>query len=205
MSSPKFSDIQKLMRQLVYPFYQIERDLPLPLQNHRNETDAEHSWSLAFLASCLAPEIDPQLDVGKCCRFAVIHDVVEVYAGDTSIWAKQSKLDSKHEREKAALEKITKNFSAFPALASSIREYEAKDSKEALFIFALDKFIAALNLYEDKGHYFIKNKLSKTVVDEKIVVHRKKAKHHDKVGIYYDKLLKALDKHPEYFYQGEKK
>lgn len=76
MSQPDFSDIQQLVRQLVLPFYTLERDLPLPIQNHRNENDAEHSWSLALLACSLAPEIDPQLDVGKICQYAVVHDLV---------------------------------------------------------------------------------------------------------------------------------
>src|SRR5438874_2443476 len=111
MPKPNFDEIRKFVRELVLPFYQLERDLSLPIQNHRNETDAEHSWSLALIAIALAPHIDPALDVNKACTFAIVHDLVEVYAGDTSVWAADEHHATKHGREVAALEQIKKRFS----------------------------------------------------------------------------------------------
>ncbi|MEK7152377.1 MAG: HD domain-containing protein, partial [Patescibacteria group bacterium] len=114
MSRPTHTQIEYLLRTLVLPFYHIKRDMPLPIGERRRENDAEHSWSIAMLACSLAREIDPNLDVGKICQFAVAHDLVEVYAGDTSTFASEAKHASKAEREEKALQTITREFAHFP-------------------------------------------------------------------------------------------
>ncbi len=76
---PTSDHIQHLLTELVIPFYELKRDMPLPIPSRRMETDAEHSWSLSILACSLAPEIDPSLDVGRVCQFAVLHDLTERY------------------------------------------------------------------------------------------------------------------------------
>lgn len=202
---PTFDDMQRLLTNLILPFYEIERDMPMPIQNHRNETDAEHSWSLAIAACALAPQIDPKLDVGKICQFAVVHDLVELYAGDVSVWASEDKIAAKHEREQTAAKKIRKNFSQFPWLANTIEEYEKKDSSEALFVYALDRFMALLVLYKDQGYYYLRDKRSKADFDKKHISYRYKSHAHKGVGQYYDQLIKAFDEHPEYFYNNNSK
>lgn len=201
MSQPDFSDIQQLVRQLVLPFYALERDLPLPIQNHRNENDAEHSWSLALLACSLAPEIDPQLDVGKICQYAVVHDLVEVYAGDTSVLAPGSELASKAVREAAALWQIKQRFTKFPWLTRTIEAYEKKADDEAVFVYALDKFLALLLLYEDGGYYYRHHKISKKRFDRQFRPHREKAHAHPAIGQYYDQLRDLFDALPELFHR----
>ncbi len=195
-----FEDIKMLVHELILPFYQLERDLSLPIQNHRNETDAEHSWSLALLVLALAPKIDPKVDVHKACSFAVIHDLVEVYAGDTSVWAANDQHATKHEREAKALKIIKEHFKQFPSLGQLIEEYESKNSNEALFVFALDKFLALLMLYEDKGYYYHRDKITKQRFDKQFELHRKKAKSHKEVSKYYELLRAEFDAHPEFFY-----
>ncbi len=199
-NKPSVVDIQLLVRELILPFYELERDLSLPIQNHRNETDAEHSWSLAFLTLALAPKIDSNIDVFKACAFAVLHDLVEVFAGDTSVWAADEKLASKHDRELKALNKIKEDFSNFPNIGQTIDMYEKKDSAEALFVHALDKFLALLLLYEDKGFYYIRGKITQKRFNIQFEPHRKKAQSHGEVARYYEKLRSEFDAHPEYFF-----
>src|SRR5688572_11298710 len=104
-SRPSFQDIEKVMRELVLPFSAIDRDISLSLPNgSRNENDAEHSWSLALVACMLAPHVDPKLDVGKVCQFAVVHDLTEIHAGDTSAFAPDDDHQTKEEREHQAFE-----------------------------------------------------------------------------------------------------
>jgi 5'-deoxynucleotidase YfbR-like HD superfamily hydrolase len=203
-AKPTFSDIEKLFHGIIMPFYQIERDLSLPIQNHRNETDAEHSWSLALAACALTPQIDPKLDAGRTCQLAVVHDLVEVFAGDTSVWAKAKDHATKHERELKAQETIKEKFPMFPNVSALITEYEDKKSPESRFIWALDKFMALLALYEDKGYYYLRDKISKERFDKQFVEHRKKAHAHPVVGEYYEELVAAFAAHPEYFYQEKK-
>lgn len=203
-AKPTFSEIEELYHGLILPFYQIERDLSLPIQGHRNETDAEHSWTLALSVCALAPQIAPTLNIGKCCMLAVVHDLVEVYAGDTSLWAAPEQQATKHNRERQALSTIKKNFNAFPAISELITEYEQKQTEEAVFVWALDKFIALLTLYEDKGYYYLRDKITKDKFDKQFIEHRKKANSHPAVGEYYEKLVEGFNAHPEYFYRDSK-
>ncbi len=205
MAKPTFSDINNLLRELILPFYEIERDLSLPIQDHRNETDAEHSWGLAMMVCALAPQIDPKLDVGKACMLAVVHDLVEIYAGDTSVWAAASDHATKHDREQKALKTIKQKFPVFPNLTDLISEYENKETAEARFVWALDKFIALLTLYEDKGYYYLRDKIPKERFEKQFVEHRKKAHAHPIVKEYYEELRSAFDAHPEYFHQAKVK
>lgn len=202
MSKPSFEDIQKLLNELVLPFYEIRRDISVPTKRRRLENDAEHSWALAFLACALAPEIDTKLDVGKVCIFAVLHDVVEIYAGDTSVWSHEEHIATKSKREKQAIKKIATDLPMFPLITQTIKAYERKDSTEAKFIYALDKFLNNLVIYADKNLHNLENhKLTKERFDTFIIPHRKKAHSHPEVGKYYDQLTAAFNAHPEYFYQ----
>ncbi len=200
-TKPTFSDIEKLHKELLVPFYDIERDLAVLTKKRRKENDAEHSWSLAILACSLAVEIDPDLDLGKVCMFAIVHDVVEIYAGDTSVWSKAEHLQTKHEREKAAAEIIQDRFKAFPWIGQTIAEYERKDTAEAKFVWALDKFMNLLIIYVDKNRYNVEvHKSTKKKFDDLIKIHRAKAATHKTIAQYYDHMLAVFDKHPEYFY-----
>ncbi|HLC91665.1 MAG TPA: HD domain-containing protein [Candidatus Saccharimonadales bacterium] len=201
MSQPSFEDLEDFLQNLILPFYEIERDLSLPIQNHRNENDAEHSWGLAVMALSLAPQIDPDLDIGKVTIYAVIHDLVEIFAGDTSVWAEQKHLDSKQSREKEAMKLLATRFSKFPYLIKSIQDYNKKDNSEAKFVYALDKFLALLTLYKDKGYYYLRGRITKQRFDKQFVLHRKKAHSHPDIAYYYEQLVKSFDNHPEYFYQ----
>lgn len=185
------------------PFYEIERDLAVPIYKRRRENDAEHSWSLAMLACSLAPELDSTLDVGNVCMFATVHDVVEIYSGDTSVWAPQERHLSKSKREKAALAKIKHTFAAFPWIGNTIEAYERKDTPEANFVWALDKFLNLLIVYADKGTYNIENhKVTKEMHEQQLIPHRIKAHAHPAVVPYYEELRSLFDSHPEYFFQG---
>src|SRR5690349_14240126 len=136
MKKPTHKQVKNLVKQVILPFYEIERDMLLPTQpvgKRRDEKDAEHSWSVAILACSLAPHIDKELDVGLVGQFALVHDLVELYADDTSVWADKMVLDSKEDNEAKALEKIQFNFSHFPWLVNTIEGYERQDTNEALF------------------------------------------------------------------------
>ena len=202
MSKPKLSELEQLMSKLVFPFYLVERDAMLPVGQRRSENDAEHSWSVALLACSLAPEIDTTLNVGKVAQFAIVHDLVELFAGDTSPWQGDSSFRaSKEEREEKALELIAERFSAFPWIYQTIREYERKASNEATYVWAIDKVIILLLRRLDKGKFFIDNGITKEAFDERLIANKKKAHAHPVVGDYYDQLLALFEMHPEYFYR----
>lgn len=200
MKKPTIKDIQKVIKELVLPFYQIERDMALPIPKRRDENSAEHSWSVAFLACALAPHIDANLDLGTVSQFATIHDLVEIFAGDTSVWDDNS-IISKDEREEKALGHIATRFAHFPWIAQTIQAYERKDSDEANYVWAIDKLIAVIIRSFDQGRFYREHKISKAKYDQNMVAHRKKAYAHPGVAVYYDQIQALFDEHPEYFYQ----
>lgn len=94
MVKPKLEDIKRLVHEIVLPFYLIDRDMEIQITDakHRMETDAEHAWSIAIVACSIAPLIDEELDVGKIAQLAVVHDLVELNAGDVSIWSSKKRV-----------------------------------------------------------------------------------------------------------------
>lgn len=85
-------------------------------------------------------------------RYCLVHDLVEVYAGDTYIYSQDSEhLNSKIQREEEALELIKQRLQEFPDMVVNIERYEQKQDKESLFVYALDKILPALNIYMDDG------------------------------------------------------
>jgi len=197
------SEIERLVRDLILPFYHIKREIPLPIGERRFENDAEHSWSLAVLACSIASVVDSELDVGKVCQIATAHDMVEVFAGDTSVFSQSDLLDSKDERERQALDKIKNEFNRFPWLADTISEYKTRRSNEAKYVYALDKYITVLFDFLDEGKYIKDLKMSHADYTRHFSVHRQKAHEHPAVAAYYDKVRDLLDLHPEYFYVKE--
>lgn len=199
-------DIKHLFHKVIIPFHTIEQDTTLPLSDHRTDNDAEHSWSLALLAIALAPEVDPDLDVGKVSVLATVHDLVEIYAGDTSVWADTAHIKHKKEREAKALTQLKKDFPQFPTLFAYIDEYEASSSNEAKFVYALDKFLNLLAIIEDKGYYYrVKHKITRERYLEHLKSHKTKAHTHPVIGRYYDELRELFDKNPAHFYRENSK
>lgn len=105
----------------------------------RKENDSEHSWHLALMAVLLAEHSNSELDILKVLTMVLIHDIVEIDAGDTyayDIAANQSK----RQREEAAADRI---FNILPKdqavwLRDVWEEFEACESIEAKFARALD-------------------------------------------------------------------
>ena len=116
----------------------------------RSENSAEHSWHLALMAMVLAEHANEPLDVGKVIRMVLIHDIVEIDAGDTYIYDAQ---DDKAEREQRAADRI---FGLLPEdQAQEFRdlweEFEARQTAEARFASALDRFIPQLHNFHTQG------------------------------------------------------
>lgn len=106
----------------------------------RRENDAEHSWHLAVMAMVLAEHANQKMDVLRTIKMLLIHDVVEIDAGDTYAYDANGHKD-KREREVKAAERI---FCLLPGeQAIEFRklwdEFEEMETAEAKFANALDK------------------------------------------------------------------
>ncbi len=107
----------------------------------RLENDAEHAWHLAVMAILLSDYANEKIDLLKVVSMVLIHDLVEIYAGDTFAYDDEGKLTQKA-RESAAADKL---FSMLPdKMEMKMRglwdEFEAWESPEAKFAHTMDNF-----------------------------------------------------------------
>ena len=109
-------------------------------RGERRENTAEHSWHLALMAVVLAPHADDPVDVGRVVTMLLVHDLVEIDAGDTFAYDEVG-YETKVERELAAAERI---FGLLPAeqgaeLRALWDEFESNDTADARFARAVDR------------------------------------------------------------------
>jgi putative hydrolases of HD superfamily len=111
-------------------------------QSRRQENDAEHSWHLCLMVIVLAEHANfPQLDVLRVLKMLLIHDIVEIDAGDTFAYD-TARMADQHAREAVAADRL---FGLLPAdQASEFRalwdEFEARETPESKFAAAIDRF-----------------------------------------------------------------
>ncbi len=110
-------------------------------QSRRHENSAEHSWHFALMIIVLAEHANEPIDVLRVLKMVLIHDLVEIDAGDTYAYDTKNMADQ-HEREARAAERI---FGLLPAdQAAEFRaiwdEFEARTTPEAKFAAACDRF-----------------------------------------------------------------
>lgn len=131
-------------------FRQIERIIYVDREKNK-ENDVEHSYQLAMMGWYIAQTENLDMNMDRIIRYALVHDLVEVHAGDTLPFTRGQDGDVlKQANEAAALERIKREFHEFPELTQWIELYEHKRDEESRFVYALDKMIATMNNYHSK-------------------------------------------------------
>jgi putative hydrolase of HD superfamily len=107
----------------------------------RRENSAEHSWHLAVMALALAEHAPPGTDIARVTAMVLVHDLVEIDAGDLFVYADAAQQARQEEAERAAADRI---FALLPPdQAASFRglwdEFEERRTPEARFARALDR------------------------------------------------------------------
>ncbi|MBT2208771.1 HD family hydrolase [Actinomadura sp. NEAU-AAG7] len=129
----------------------VVRRSPL-LAADRRENDAEHSWHLALMVTVLAEYADEPIDVARTLRLVLVHDLVEIYAGDTFLYDEAASADQA-EREEAAADEL---FALLPpdqagAFRALWDEFEARATPEARFAKAMDRLQPLLLNFGNEG------------------------------------------------------
>lgn len=128
----------------------VERRTRL-LSNRRHENSAEHSWHLAMAVMSLAPFARESINVPHAVQLALVHDIVEIDAGDVLVYDLAAR-EAIQQQEKAAAERI---FGLLPAgqgqrLRALWDEYEAGTTAESRFANMLDRALPImLNLHNE--------------------------------------------------------
>jgi len=122
------------------------------IHGERSENTAEHSWHLAIMAILLAEHANEPVNVARVIKMVLVHDIVEIDAGDTYFYDTAAALD-KSEREHRAADRL---FGILPPdqgseLRALWEEFEAGHTPDARFALALDRFMPQLHNYHTHG------------------------------------------------------
>ena len=134
---------ERLKKQVDFAL-EIDKEKNILRQTHlsghgRNENDAEHAWHMAIMAYLLREYSNEPVDITRVMLMCLIHDVVEIDAGDTYAYDEEGKKTQKA-REEAAKERI---YSLLPEdqkeeLAAIFDEFEESKTPESKFAHAMD-------------------------------------------------------------------
>ena len=158
--------------------------------NSRRENDAEHAWHMAVMAYLFREYANEDIDISKVILMCLIHDVVEIEAGDTYAYDEEAK-KSQREREEIAKKHI---FGMLPSdqgreLEDLFDEFEAQETAEARFAKAMDNLQPVL-LHEANGGGDWKEH---EVTKEQIMRRQEKTRHGSEE--LFEVIKDIIDKH----------
>jgi len=162
-------DRERFEKQLAF-ILEVDKEKNILRQTHlsghgRRENDAEHAWHMAMMIYLLKEYSNEEIDIAKAMMMALIHDIVEIDAGDTYAYDTKG-LETQKEREQRAAQRIfgllpNDQKSEFRAL---FEEFEAGESAEARFVKAMDNFQPLLLNNSNGGADWREHKVTKSKV-----------------------------------------
>ena len=134
-------------------------------QSKRRENDAEHAWHLALMAPILKEYIKEDINITKVINMVIIHDLVEIDAGDTYCYDTEG-YKTKETREKKAADRI---FNILPKDQADFiyelwNEFEEMETPESKYANTLDRLQQILNNIATGGVSWKQNKTTKSMV-----------------------------------------
>ncbi|WP_028235093.1 HD domain-containing protein [Pseudobutyrivibrio sp. MD2005] len=156
---------ERIKKQLDFAL-EIDKEKNIFRQTHlsghgRNENDAEHAWHMALMAYLLKEYSNEEIDIAKVMIMCLIHDIVEIDAGDTYAYDEEG-LKTQKAREDAAKERI---FSILPEdqkkeLVAIFDEFEEYSTPEAKFARAMDNLQPLMLNHSNDGADWRAHKVS---------------------------------------------
>jgi putative hydrolase of HD superfamily len=140
----------------------------------REENTAEHSWHAAVTALVLAPYADEPVDIDRVIRMLLVHDLIEIEAGDTFAYADPEVLAQQEHIENKAAELVFSQLSA--PLDVELRalwdEFEARKTPEAKFAKAIDRFMPLFSNIQNGGEIWKQRGVKLAQVRQNITIIR---------------------------------
>lgn len=135
----------------------------------RAENSAEHSWHLTLYALVLADQAGPEVDINRVIKMLILHDLVEIDAGDNPIFGDYDAAEMEAQ-EQIAADRI---FGLLPAdlriaLRSIWEEFEAAESPSARFAKSLDRFQPPMQNLASGGGSWTDYNVSEAQIEEKV-------------------------------------
>ena len=143
----------------------------LLINKKRRENDAEHSWHIAAMAMLFSEYAVEPVDVGRAVQMCVVHDIVEIEAGDTFAYDAQGNID-KEDREKDAADKL---FGKLPPdqgemIRSMWEEFDAMKTPDAKFAACMDRIQPFLHNTLTDGHTWGNGKVNRAAVEKRAAI-----------------------------------
>lgn len=139
------------------------------IDKSRRENDAEHSWHIAVMAMLFAEYFDGDPDIGRVAQMCVIHDLVEIYAGDTFAFDIKGN-EGKYDREKAAADKL---FAQLPEEQGAMiramwEEFDAMETTDSRYAACLDRIQPFLHNTLTDGHTWVLSGASREMIEKRM-------------------------------------
>lgn len=153
----------------------------------RRENDAEHAWHMAMMIYLLKEYANEEIDLAKTMMMALIHDIVEIDAGDTYAYDTAG-LATQEERERQAAERL---FGLLPEdqkteLRGLFEEFEANETAEAKFAHTMDNFQPLLLNHSNDGGDWREHQVKKSQIMKR---HSKTKLGSVEIGAYAEDLI----------------
>ena len=165
-------DSERFQKQLAFA-RELDKEKTILRQTHltghgRQENDAEHAWHMALMAYLLREYANEPIDISRTILMILMHDVVEIDAGDTYAYDADAKATQK-EREKAAADRL---FGMLPEdqgreLRGIWKEFEDYETPEARFAHTMDNFQPMLLNDSNGGSDWIRNGIARSQVEKR--------------------------------------
>lgn len=141
------------------------------LDRSKYENDAEHSWHFALMAMVLSEYADEKVDLLRVMKMALIHDIVEIYAGDTFAYDEKENL-TKRQRELEAADKV---FGILPQdIGEEYRslwdEFDRVETPDAIFAASIDRLQPFLLNANTEGYTWQKNSVKADSVRKRLSI-----------------------------------
>lgn len=166
-------EIKERLEQQMKFILEIDKEKNILRQTHlsghgRREDDAEHAWHMAIMVYLLKEYSNEPIDVAHTMMMCLIHDIVEIDAGDTYAYDEEGK-KTQAEREEKAAERI---FGILPKeqqeeLRGLFEEFEADETPEAHFAHSMDNFQPLLLNHSNNGADWENHKVTRAQVDQR--------------------------------------
>ena len=128
------------------------------IDKSRRENDAEHSWHIAVMALLFEEYVSEPVDIGHVVKMCVVHDLIEIYAGDTFAYDVKGNLD-KAEREEKAADKL---FAILPEeqgayIRALWEEFDGMETADSKYAACLDRIQPFFHNTLTEGHTWVES------------------------------------------------
>lgn len=147
----------------------VKRQITLPADDNRQENSAEHSWHVALMASVLSQYAQKPIDITRVIRMILIHDIVEIDAGDMFAFNAKDDHDAQAQKELEAAKRI---FGLLPKplnneMLNLWLEFEEAQTVDAEFAKAMDRVLPVFQNMKDEGGSWSKHGIARDKIEKR--------------------------------------